>query len=860
MTALRITTVGALLAACLLLPARPAGAQGKGHGSVATMRAVRATDAPRLDGHLDDAAWRDATPATSFLQRDPDEGKPPTERTELRIVYDAAALYVGVRLYDREPDKIVRRLSRRDDRADADTFTIYLDPHHDHLTGAVFSVSAAGSLADSVLFNDTWEDGSWDAVWDAVVAVDAQGWTAEMRIPFSQLRFPSSERDAWGINAHRFIQRRNESVWLQLVPKKENGNASRMAHLTGITGIAAPRQLEVLPYTMSRAEFVEPGDSKHPFNDGSRMFAGIGLDLKFGLTSNFTLSAAVNPDFGQVEVDPAVVNLTAFETYYPEKRPFFIEGSQIFQNIGRSGANSFWGFNNAEPDLFYSRRIGRSPQGPADAPFVDRPSASTILGAVKLTGKSRSGWNVGLVEAVTGRESARLSGLPGRERAEIEPLTNYFVGRVQREVKRVGFGMLTTWVERDLREPALRDELTDRALVVGGDGHLFLDSKRDWVITGLFAGSRVEGSPAAIARVQRAPARYFQRPDAFRFDPAATSLSGWTGHLTLNRNSGTWITNAMLWGVSPGFESGDLGFTNRTGIHGAHAVLLWRKPEPDRFTRSRQFWTAKFWSWDSRRDLQDDGLFAVASLTFLNYWSLNAHTGYFRRAQSGWQTRGGPSMLSPQNQFFAASLDSDSRRRFVLSLSGDYGRGEYGDRSHSVSASLEFKPTSSIQVSAGPQISRSYTTAQYVRTDEVPDAQPLQARYVFSDLDQTQVSMTTRATWVMSPRMSLQVYSQPLLAAGDYWNFKALAAPRTFDFAPIGAVPEDPDFNFKSLKVNAVFRWEWRLGSTLYVVWTDQRQDFRNPGRFRLGRDARHLFGAPADDVLMVKLSYWISR
>jgi hypothetical protein len=846
-------------AGVLLIAAQPAGAQG--HAAVATMRAVRVAEAPRLDGHLDDAAWRDATPATEFLQRDPDEGKPATERTELRLVYDASALYVGVRLYDREPDKIVRRLSRRDDRADADRFTISLDPHHDHLTGSVFSVSSAGSLSDAVLFNDTWEDASWDAVWDAAVSIDSQGWTAEMRIPFSQLRFPSSDRDAWGINAERFIQRRNESDWLQLVPKKENGNASRMAHLTGITGISAPRQLEVLPYTMSRAEFVEPGAAGNPFNDGSRMFGGVGLDLKFGLTSNFTVSAAINPDFGQVEVDPAVVNLTAFETYFPERRPFFVEGSQIFQNIGRSGANSFWGFNNAQPDLFYSRRIGRSPQGHVDAPFVDRPSASTILGAVKLTGKSRSGWNVGLVEAVTGRESARLSGLPGRERAEVEPLTNYFVGRLQREVKRVGFGMLTTWVERDLRDPTLRETLTSRAWVVGGDGHVFLDGQRDWVITGLFAGSRVVGSPAAIARVQEAPARYFQRPDAFRLNPDATSLSGWTGSITLNRNSGTWITNASLWGVSPGFESGDLGFSNRAGIHGAHGVLLWRKPTPDRFSRHRQIWAAKFWTWDSKRDLQTDGLFVAADATFQNYWSLNGHVGYFRRAQDGWQTRGGPSMVAPSSHLASASVSTDGRRRFVLSLRGGYAKGEFDGSSHDAGLSLEFKPTSSLHVSAGPDISRSHTAAQYVRTDADADAQAISgSRYVFSNLDQTQVSMSTRATWVISPRMSLQFYSQPLLATGDYWNFKALAAPRTFDFSPIGDVADNPDFNFKSLKVNAVFRWEWRLGSTLYVVWTDQREDFRNPGHFSFGRDARALFRAPADDVLMVKLSYWISR
>jgi hypothetical protein len=848
----------ALVIGVWLLTASLAAAQG--HGAVPNVQASRVVEAPRVDGKLDDAAWRDAVAATTFTQRDPDEGKPATERTELRIVYDASALYVGVRLHDGEPGGIVRRLSRRDDPPDSDYFTIFLDPHHDHLTGAIFSVSAAGSLSDAILFNDTWEDSSWDAVWDAAVSVDAEGWTAEMRIPFSQLRFPSSERDAWGINATRFIQRRNESAWLQLVPRKESGNASRMAHLTGITGITSPRQLELLPYVMSRAEFVELGGASNPFNDGSRMFGGVGLDVKYGLTSNFTLSAAVNPDFGQVEVDPAVVNLTAFETFFSERRPFFIEGSQIFQGIGRSGANSFWGFNNSEPDLFYSRRIGRSPQGSIDAPFVDTPRATTILGAVKLTGKSKAGWNVGILEAVTGREYARLSGLD-RDRGEVEPLTNYFVGRVQREVKRVGVGGLVTSVVRDLQDATLRNTLPGRAWVVAGDGHLFLDGKRDWVITGVYARSRVQGTSAAMTSVQEAPARYFQRPDAYRLNTEATSLSGWTGHIMLNRNSGTWITNAMLWGVSPAFESGDLGFTNRTGVHGAHGVLLWRKTTPDRFSRYRQFWAAKFWSWDSDRLLQGDGVFTVASATFNNYWTASAHAGFFRRVYDSWQTRGGPAMIGPSGRTVFASLETDSRRRLVLGINGGYSDDEYRGESVDAGVSVQFKPASSLNVSVTPQISKSHAIAQYVRTDPDPDAQATYGvRYTFSDLDQTQFSMSTRATWVISPRVSFQFYSQPLLATGDYWNFKALAAPRTFDFTPVGDVPGNPDFNFKSLKVNAVFRWEWRLGSTLYVVWTDQRQDHRYPGDFRFGRDARAMFRAPADDVFMVKMSYWLSR
>jgi hypothetical protein len=844
-------------AAVFALATNPASAA---HAPAHTVSAVRVAEAPRVDGRLDDAAWRDAEPATDFRQRDPDEGKPATERSELRIVYDASAVYVGMRLFDREPDRIVRRLSRRDDSPDADRITIYFDPHHDHLTGAMFSVSAAGSLSDAVIYNDTWTDGSWDAVWDAAVSIDAEGWTAEMRIPFSQLRFPASERDAWGINASRFIQRRNETAWLELVPKKESGLASRMAHLTGMNGIAAPRQFEVLPYTVARAEFVEPESAGDPFNDGSRTFGGAGLDVKYGLTSNFTLNAAINPDFGQVEVDPAVVNLTAFETFFSERRPFFVEGSQIFSNFGRSGSNSFWGFNNSEPQIFYSRRIGRPPQGSASADFVDVPSASTILGAAKLTGKSARGWNVGLIEAVTGREHARLGGA-GQARAEVEPLTSYFVGRLQRAAGRGAFGLLTTRVDRDLRDPALRDQLPQHAWLLGGDGHVFLDSKRDWVVTGSFTGSRVSGSTAAITRLQRASQRYFQRPDALRLDPEATSMSGWTGRVNLNRNSGLWQVNAALWGVSPGFDSSDLGFTFRSGIHGAHGVVLWRKPTPDRFTRHRNVWIGKWWTWDSNRLLQGDGVNVAASATLLNYWSVGSHFALRRRTADSWLTRGGPAMTAPAGGFAATWFETDDRRRIAGSAEVFYSWNEFSGWDVGTFTSLRFKPASSLSLSVGPEINRSHSLAQYVTAAADPEAMPtFGTRYVFSDLDQTQVSMSTRATWVMTPRMSLQVYAQPLLSTGDYWNFKSLAAPRTFDFLPYGGDVGDPDFNFKSLRVNAVFRWEWRLGSTLYVVWTEQREDLRDPGDFALRRDARALFRAPADDVLLVKVSYWLSR
>ena len=314
-----------------------------------------------------------------------------------------------MRLYDSEPDKIVARLSRRDDDADADRFTFYVDAMHDRLTGASFEVSAGGVQRDTIISNDTNRDSSWDGVWESAVSIDQEGWTIEMRIPLSQLRFLRGDRQTWGFNAERFIYRKNERVWFELVPRAANALMSRAAELTDIDGVQPRRSLELLPYTAARSEFVQPGASGDPFNDGSRYFGAAGLDLKYVPRPNIILNAAINPDFGQVEIDPAVVNLGAFETFFQEKRPFFIEGAQIFSNFGNLGANNHWGFNRSEPILVHTRRLGRVPQGEASGDFVDRPTATTIIGAAKLTGKTNSGWSFGVLDAVTDREHTRTS-------------------------------------------------------------------------------------------------------------------------------------------------------------------------------------------------------------------------------------------------------------------------------------------------------------------------------------------------------------------------------------------------------------------------------------------------------------------
>jgi hypothetical protein len=877
---------------CACGAAMPARAQSPAQTPTREFRATRTVTPPVIDGQLLDESWSRAEVLSDFTQNDPDEGQPATERTEVRVLYDDRALYVGVRLFDRQATEIGRRLSTRDDNDDdADRLTLYLDPMHDHLTGVMFRVSASNVQTDAVLFNDTWDDWSWNAVWDSEVSVDGDGWSVEIRIPLSQLRFTSADRQTWGINVERYIRRRNEESWLELVPKKETGRASRMVHLTALDGLKPSRRLELLPYTAGRAEYVAPASSFNPFNDGSRVFASAGLDMKYGLTSNLTIDATVNPDFGQVEVDPAVVNLSAFETFFEEKRAFFLEGAQIFNNFGRGGSNGNWGFNNSEPQIFYSRRVGRSPQLRAEADFADPPTATTILGATKLTGKTARGWSIGLLDAVTSTEHAptQTALVPGE--AIVEPMTNYAVVRLQRDIgQRAGLGMLGTAVNRRLPTGAVDDLLPAAAYVGGADGYLFLDAARDWAMNFSVAGSRVNGSPAVITRLQEAPQRYFQRPDSrhLRLDPNATSLSGFSGRVSVNRNSGLVQVNALLWGVSPGFESNDIGFHSNGDRAGTHGVLIWRNVTPGRIMRDRTIWVAKAYTWNFARELQSDFLGSQARATFSNYWEGGAAVFSTRRAPDDRLTRGGPMSMSPRGWDANFWLNSDERKKLSVNLDAGMRDDAAGGWGRSFGVTLNLKPSDRLTLETGPEWNRSYGYAQYVSSVVDPTAvSTLGGRYVFGGIDQWQLTMTTRAKVIFTPHASLQVYMQPLLATGDYSGFKELARPRSYDFLRYGtdvgslsfdpatrvytADPDDagaaapftfgdPDYNFKSLRLNAVFRWEMKPGSNFYVVWTRQQQDFSNPGHFVPSRDAKAMFTAPGDDVVLFKLSYWLGR
>lgn len=867
----------------------PAAASTASDSARPTLRAVRIVEPPVIDGRLSDEVWQRAPAADHFRQRDPNEGEAPTERTEIRVLYDADAIYVGARSYDTDPAQISRRVTARDEHPDADCVTIFLDPRHDHRTGVTFTVTAAGSQYDSVLSNDTFQDASWNAVWTSAVSHDGQGWSAELRIPFSQLRFNTGEGQTWGFNVSRYIRRKNETVWLEFWPKNDDGLVSRMMHLTGLDGVRPRRRLELAPYTAVRQELVEAKDGD-PFNDGVRVFGSIGLDVKTSVPGGLMLDATINPDFGQAEVDPAVVNLTAYETFFDEKRRFFIEGAEIFNNFGRGGSNNFFGFNNSSPNLFYSRRIGRAPSVSAEADFVDAPRAATIIGAAKVTGKTSNGWSIGLIEAVTARERARHATGSALDRTVVEPTTNYFVARVQREFARGGAGFLTTSVVRNLDTPLLQDELTRRAFVFGTDAYYFLDGKKDWVLTGEVSGSHVRGSTKAIEGLQRSSQRYYQRPDAphVELDPQRTSLGGYTGKVFLNRNSGVWRVNAALWGVSPGFESNDLGFHSRGDRAGAHSVLLWRNQTPDRFSRFRGWWLAKAWTWNFNREMLSDIWMGCANALLTNYWHVNACGGYNYRSVKDDLTRGGPATENPQGNWANVGFSTDGRKWLSFDLWAGRDWDEQGGFSNNGALSMNVKPLPTLSISTGPNFQHSIDPAQYLRTeDDATAAATFGQRYVFGTIEQRRLTLQTRVNWVLNPNASLHVYIQPLVAVGRYEDIKELAAPRTFAFRryagaesafsydgglrlysvdpdAFGPSPsfsfDNPDFNVKSLRLNAIFRWEFRPGSTLYAVWTQQREDDAYPGDFRARRDLSRLFSTSSDDVFLLKMTYWIGR
>ncbi|MCK5055931.1 MAG: carbohydrate binding family 9 domain-containing protein [Candidatus Aminicenantes bacterium] len=852
-----------------------------------TIRAIRTTEPIKIDGILNEKTWQQEG-YSDFIMSDPHDGEQPTERTEVRVAYDDKALYVAARLFDSQAESITRRLGRRDDFVDSDWFIFAVDPYYDRRSGFQFAVNPSGSIVDWTLYNDVDRDNTWDGVWDWKSVIDSEGWTVEIKIPYNQLRFPKKKEYIWGVNFRRIIKRKNEEVGFVWIPKEDSGYVSRFARLVGLANIRPGRHIEFLPYVVGSAEF-SPEEAGNPFRTGEEFTGNAGFDLKVGLKSNLILDATLNPDFGQVEVDPAVINLSAYETFYSEKRPFFIEGANIFDEFGRGGVTMNANISWPQPTLFYSRRIGRAPQGYVTRDgYINFPDRSTILGAFKLTGKVGKGWNFGFINALTSREYAKIDSVGGRFQEEVEPLSYYGVLRSQKEFKegQYGFGFLATSVIRDLRNDNLAEILNDKSFSFALDGWTFLDKKRVWVLGGWFGSTQVKGSEAAILARQHSSLHYYQRPDAthVEVDDRATSLSGYGGRFAIGKQKGRFLVHAALGILSPGFDPTDIGFQHgASDIINSHLILAYRWPHPGKIFRNVMLFAGPFRNYDFGGNKIWDGVLVNVEGQFLNYWGFNSMVAYNPRTVSNELTRGGPLALVEPGYQVDLNLNSDNRKQVVLSGYGSlYKRPTWGDYSWSSGISLRWKPKSNISFSFGPGYSVRNTSRQWVSRVEDPlMTDTFGVRYVFGKIYQRVLSSNIRLNWTFTPRLSLQLFLQPFLAVGQYSEFKELAHPKSLDYnyygmgdstitfaddnyiidpdGPGGA-PEfslhNPDFNYKSFRGTVVFRWEYRPGSVFYLVWTQNRIDFSNPGDFRFQRDLGDLFAAPGDNIFMIKFTY----
>lgn len=852
------------------------------------MTAVRIHDDStiNLDGFLDEGIWSDVPVATGFTQRFPNDGRPATEKTEVKILYTDRAIYVGVMAYESSPDSVLAPLFRRDGAQPSDWFYVSFDSYNDNRTAFTFAINPRGVQKDILYYNDSREDILWDAVWEAETQLLENGWSAEIRIPLSQLRFSSiSHQHLWGVNFQRRIARRGEISFWAPTSQRENRLVSRFGVLNGIENLDDPRRLEIIPYA-AVSNLMEPdlGDG-NPFYSRNQFSGNIGGDIQYGLSSNFTLTATVNPDFGQVEADPSVINLTANETFFSERRPFFIEGFDIFR-FGTTKTFSSYG----NPGTFYSRRIGRTPQGSPgmageNPDFVDQPDQTTIASAVKVSGKSDSGWSVGALNAFTLQENADFR-VSGEDRSiAVEPATNYFVSRIMKDFNsgNTYTGGFVSAVNRDIGDRYFEDFLHSSAYLGGIDfEHNFRD--REWVASGVISFSHINGSEQAISQTQRSPVRYLNRVDSDKLtlDENLTSLSGFATELSIQKQSGdNWMGSLTYSEASPNYEVNDLGFQVRADYRAIEGGGVYRETDPGWAQYYELYlFLSNAWNYDS--DRISHAYISGGFMRFNNLWISDFRLVYNAPRYSDRLTRGGPVMEQTQGIQYNFSIGTNPNKQFSNTARLFHRHDNQGGYTYDYSTEITTRPTTWLQISFTPQIVFERNMAQYIQTVQDPAAvNTFGNRYVFSEIDQTTLIGTFLLNWTFSTTMSLQTYVRPFIASGNYQNFKELAETRSFNFDVYGddngtislsdgvyTVDPDgtgssefsfsnPDFNFRSIQGNAVFRWEYRPGSTFFLVWQQQRENFAGTGDFDFSRDMSELFRTRSTNVFLVKASFW---
>lgn len=808
----------------------------------------------KLDGDLNDEVWTRADVIREFRQREPNEGGDPTFRTEARVAYDAMAMYVAVQAFDPEPAKIVGLLTRRDTSSPSDWIRVAIDSYHDRRTAYEFAVNPAGVKQDKYYFNDGSEDQGWDAIWDVAVTKNAEGWRAEFRIPFSQLRFPIRESPTFGFAVMRQVARLNELATWPLIAKSRNGFVSQFGQLNGLTMSHAPKRLELTPYAVAELKTEpSPGDG-NPLVKTKNPGSAYGLDLKYAITPGLTLTGTINPDFGQVEADPAVVNLSGFETFFSERRPFFIEGSGAFRFDMDCNDGSCTG-------LFYSRRIGRQPRlspDVSDEAFWSKPSQTMILGAAKLTGRI-GGFSIGALNALTSEERAIISDGGVRTKSPVEPFTSYSVARAKKEfANQSSLGFMLTSTNRAVGGPGnpLR-ALPDAAFAGGVDWDWRVMKK--YAVTGYVAGSALHGEPNAIASIQESTVHSFQRPDAghVEYDPTRTSLAGNAGMLSFSKISGERVRfNTNVTYKSPGFDSNDLGFMRRADQITQSNWIQFRDDRPGKYVRT---FRGNLNQW-SGRNFDGDLLFMGGNVnahwTLVSNWAFGGGFNFETRGFDDRLTRGGPGGYTEGGWNSWGYLATDSRKPLMVETFAGGGRYEYGPTFFDFNPGVTVRPASFVSVSVGLGLSPMTQAVQWIGQDDAGE-------YVFGRLKQRTVSMTARVNYTITPTLSVQIYGRPFVSAGEYTRFYRLVDGRAEQFndryADYSAYGGNPDFNYRSFRTTNVLRWEYKPGSTLFVVWQQGRESSAEYGDFRLGRDIGRVFRTPASNVFLVKMSYWLN-
>jgi hypothetical protein len=837
-----------------------------------------------IDGKLDEAAWSRANWQDDFTQYEPSEGKAPSQKTDFAIMLDENYIYVGFKAWDTNPDSIVQRLTRRDD-IEGDLVAVEFDSYFDKRTAFAFMVNAAGVKNDLIISNDGEnEDNSWDPIWLVKTSRDHLGWYAEMRIPLTQLRFEGNNEQTWGFNIGRQLYRKQEiSLW-QASSKKISGWVSEFGELKGLKNLKARKIADLMPYMVARTDRFEK-EPANPFRkSGVKNQLDGGVDGKVGLTNNLTLDFTINPDFGQVEADPSEVNLSSYETFFQEKRPFFIEGKNIL-----SFPLMFGDGDLASESMFYSRRIGRRPHNNPelkDGEYISAPEFTSILGAAKITGKTRHGLSIGILESLTSDEFAHISnGADHREM--IEPFTNYSIARVQKDFDKGNTmlgGMLTS-VNRNLSEEQLN--YLHKTAVSGGLDFVHKWNNKAWELDFSTYFSRVAGSTEAISNTQKSWTHSFQRPDAthLNFDSTRTSLMGQGGKIVLAKYGGKLKFMAATAWKSPGLELNDVGYMRQADNIMEVIWVGYRIFEPFSVFRNMSLNINQWTEWNFAGESTGPGGNINAHTQFKNYWRFDFGGNYNGEGLSTTELRGGPALKvsGTKNLWFGLGSNDQKKLTAEVQMMGLQGNIKNSKSMYDVNFSLGYRPSKSLKITVTPAFNINKDELQYVTQQEYASG----TDYLFARINQKTWSASLRVNYNISPDMSLEYWGQPFISSGKYTEFKRITDSRAAQYAdrfsPLGASElayvgeeqiyqvrdqtgnqlysfDQPDFNVKEFLSNMVARWEYRPGSTLYLVWSQTRHQSISNGGFDFSRDLADLFGNQPTNVFLLKMSFRLGR